>query len=95
MNVTKDTINHVAQLARLDFTEKEKKELVFNMEKIISYFDKLDELDTLYVKATEHVVLLNNVFREDKVENSFEREEVLKNTPEKENGCFKVPKILE
>lgn len=95
MKVTKDTINHVAELARLDFTENEKDELARDMGKKALCFDKLDQLDTLYVKATEHVVPLKNVFREDEVKNSFKREQVLKNAPEKENGCFKVPKILE
>ena len=52
-------------------------------------------MDTSYVKATEHVIPLKNVFREDEVESSFNREEMLKNAPEKEGGCFKVPKILE
>jgi aspartyl-tRNA(Asn)/glutamyl-tRNA(Gln) amidotransferase subunit C len=95
LKLTKDAIEHIAELARLDFIENEKEELAFEMEKIISHFDKLDEVDTSYVKATEHVIPLKNVFREDEVESSFNREEMLKNAPEKEGGCFKVPKILE
>jgi aspartyl-tRNA(Asn)/glutamyl-tRNA(Gln) amidotransferase subunit C len=95
LKLTKDTIEHIAELARLDLTDNEKEELVFEMEKVISHFDKLGELDTLYVKATEHIIPLKNVFREDEVENSFNREKMLKNTSKKEDGCFKVPKILE
>ena len=52
LKFTKGTIEHIAELARLEFTEKEKEELALYMEKIISHFDKLDELDTSYVKAT-------------------------------------------
>ncbi|MDQ2085947.1 Asp-tRNA(Asn)/Glu-tRNA(Gln) amidotransferase subunit GatC [Herbivorax sp. ANBcel31] len=95
MKVTKDTIEHVANLARLNFTDKEKEELILDMEKIISYVDKLDELETSYVEATQHVIQLKNVFREDKVEDYFKREKILKNAPEKKDGCFKVPKIVE
>jgi aspartyl-tRNA(Asn)/glutamyl-tRNA(Gln) amidotransferase subunit C len=95
LKFTKGTIEHIAELARLEFTEEEKEELALYMEKIISHLDKLDELDTSYVKATEHIIPLNNVFREDEVENSFDRDEMLKNAPEKGSGCFKVPKILE
>lgn len=95
MKLSKETIDHIAELARLDFTEEEKEELVLDMEKVISYLDKLDELDTSYVKVTEHIIPLKNVFREDEVESSFDREEMLKNAPKEEAGYFKVPKILE
>jgi len=95
MKVTKATIEHVANLARLNLTQDEMDRLTSEMENIISYVDKLNELDTSGVKPMEHVIPIKNVFREDRVEKSYDREKVLSNAPSRENGCFKVPKIVE
>ena len=88
-------MNHVANLARLELIEEEKERFILDMEKIISYFDKLSNLDTSEIKPTEHVIPITNVFRDDKVCNSYDREMMLMNAPSKEKGCFKVPKIME
>lgn len=95
MKITKETIEHVANLARLNLNEEEKSMLTLDMEQIISYVDKLNELDTSEVKPTDHVIPISNVFREDKSEPSYPREKVLANAPSSEDGCFKVPKIVE
>lgn len=95
MKVTKETIEHVAKLARLNITEHEKEKLTYEMENIISYVDKLNELDTTGVKPMEHVIPMKNVFRDDNVEKSYDREKILSNAPSKEDGCFKVPKVVE
>ena len=95
MKITKETIEHVANLARLNFTEEEKSTLALDIEQILSYVDKLNELDTSNVKSTAHVMPVDNVFREDKVEPSYSREKILANAPSSEKGCFKVPKIME
>lgn len=95
MKVTRQTIEHVANLARLNLTENEKDSLTSEMEEIISWVDKLNELDTSGVKPMEHVIPMKNVFREDKVEQSLERDKILANAPVAEDGCFKVPKVVE
>lgn len=95
MKVTRETIEHVANLARLNLTEKEKVSLTTEMEEIISWVDKLNELDTTGVKPMEHVIPIRNVFREDIVEKSYDREKILANAPVSEDGCFKVPKVVE
>lgn len=95
MNITKETIEHVAGLARLNVTEAEKDRLAHEMEKIISWVDKLNELDTSGVKPMEHVIPLKNVLREDKVKGSYDRDIILANAPSREDGCFKVPKVVE
>ena len=95
MKVTRETIEHVADLARLNLTEIEKERLTSEMEKIISYVDKLNELDTFDVKPMEHVIPIRNVLREDKTEKSYDREKILANAPLSEDGCFKVPKVVE
>lgn len=95
MKVTKDTIEHVANLARLNLNEEEKEKLTLDMENIISYVDKLNQFDTSDVKPTDHVIPIKNVFREDKVDPSYPRDMMLANAPSEEDGCFKVPKIVE
>ncbi len=95
MNISKETIEHVAKLARLNLTEGEKEKLTEQMAEIISYVDKLNELDTANVQPTAHVMPLKNVFREDVVKDSYDREKILANAPSKEDGCFKVPKVVE
>jgi aspartyl-tRNA(Asn)/glutamyl-tRNA(Gln) amidotransferase subunit C len=65
------------------------------MGSIISYVDKLNELDTSGIHPTAHVMPINNVFREDEACCSYDREKVLANAPSQEDGCFKVPKVVE
>lgn len=95
MKVTRKTIEHVANLARLNLTEQQKEKLTIEMEDIISYVDKLNELDTSNIKPMEHVIPIKNVLREDRSEKSYDREKILANAPSSEDGCFKVPKIVE
>lgn len=95
MRVTRETIEHVANLARLNLTETEKEHLTSEMEKIITYMDKLNELDTAGIKPMEHVIPISNVLREDKAEKSYDRGKILANAPVSEDGCFKVPKVVE
>jgi len=95
VKISKDIIEHVANLARLNLTEEEKSALASDMEQIISYVDKLNELDTSNVEPTNHVIPITNVFREDKAEASYPREKILANAPSSQDGCFKVPKIVE
>lgn len=95
MKITMDTIEHIAELANLNLTEEDKTRLIFDLEQIISYMDKLNELDTSEVKPTEHVIGITNVFREDVAKPSYPREKMMENAPSKEGGFFKVPKVVE
>lgn len=95
MKVTRETIEYVAELARLNLTENEKEKLAEEMADIISYVDKLNELDTSNVPPTSHVKPVHNVFREDEARESYDREKILANAPSQEDGCFKVPKVVE
>ncbi|MCF6097119.1 Asp-tRNA(Asn)/Glu-tRNA(Gln) amidotransferase subunit GatC [Thermovorax subterraneus] len=95
MKITIETVEHVANLARLYLSEEEKAEMANTLSSILDYMDKLNELDTTDVPPTAHIIPLKNVFREDVVKESLPREEALKNAPEKERGFFKVPRIIE
>jgi len=91
---SKDTIEKVAKLALLDLTEEEKGIFSKQLEDIISYFKKLDNLDTSNVEPTTHAIDLKNVYREDMPTSSLSNEDALKNTEHKKDGYFKAPRIL-
>ncbi len=93
--ITKDTVQYVADLARLSFDEQNIEKFTKDMERIIGFADKLSELDTAGVDPTAHSVPVYNVFRSDKVEESFPRNDILKNAPEKDSEYFVVPKVVE
>lgn len=95
MKVTREVVEHVANLARLNLTKQEKEKLTLEMANIILYVDKLNELDTSNIEPKSHVIPIRNVFREDEVKESYDREKILANAPSKEEGCFKVPKVVE
>ncbi len=94
MKITKKDVEHVARLARIKLTEEEKKKFTKQLDQILKYMDKLNELDTSKVEPTSHVLPLKNVMRKDKVKPSLPRDEVLENVPDKARGHFKVPKII-
>jgi len=95
MAVTLKDVEHVARLARLEFSDEEKKTLMNQLNKILEYMEKLNELDTSNVEPLAHVIPLTNVFREDEVKPSLPVSEVLKNAPSKTEKFFKVPKVIE
>ncbi len=94
MKITKDEVTHVAKLARLDLDDETIEMYTGQLGKILEYIDTLKRVDTKGVQATSHAISLTNAFREDNVENYFDREAALFNAPGKEDGSFIVPKIV-
>ncbi len=95
MKITQKDVEYVSKLARLHISDKQKEKLTEDMAAIITFADKLSEIDTADIKPAAHAIPVNNVFREDTVRKSIDREALLSNAPEKEAGCFSVPKIVE
>lgn len=95
MSITKKDVLHVADLARLALTEDEIDLYTGQLQRILSYVEKLSELDTAGVTPTTTTVPPETAFREDMVTPSLERDDALRNAPLAEKGCFKVPKIIE
>lgn len=89
------SLEHLAQLARLDLGESERDLFAGQLKDILVYMEKLGELDTTDVEPTSHVISLGNVFREDFPEPSLDREEALGNAPDKTGRFYRVPKIIE
>jgi aspartyl-tRNA(Asn)/glutamyl-tRNA(Gln) amidotransferase subunit C len=95
MKIDRDTILRVAELARLDLTDDEKAEFSNQLSDIISYVEKINELDTESVEPTDHIVELTNVLRDDRVDKSIDRSKLEKIAPRFEEGLFVVPRIIE
>lgn len=85
----------MANLARLNLTEEEKERMTKDMASIIEFVDQMNTLDISNIEPTAHIIPINNVFRDDEVIPSMDREVLLSNAPNQEKGCFNVPKIVE
>lgn len=94
MSIDKKVVEHVALLARLQLSEEEKEQYTDQLNAILGYMEKLNKLDTTQVPPTAHVLPLKNVYREDIARPSMDREKVVANAPQEEDGQFKVPKIV-
>ncbi len=94
MKVTEDLIDHLAHLARLHFTEDEKAEIEHDLERMITFVEKLQEVDTTGIEPVTHMSDEFNVLREDEVAHTISREEALKNAPVTDGVYFKVPKVI-
>jgi aspartyl-tRNA(Asn)/glutamyl-tRNA(Gln) amidotransferase subunit C len=93
--ITEKDVRHVALLSRLDFSDEEIKRFTKDLDSILGYIDKLNELDTSAVEITSHALKMANVFRKDEIKTPPSADEMLKNAPEQEEQCFKVPKIIQ
>jgi aspartyl-tRNA(Asn)/glutamyl-tRNA(Gln) amidotransferase subunit C len=95
MAVTIKDVEHIAKLAKLKFNDAEKEKLQTELNSILGYIDKLNELDLENIEPLENVNDTENVFREDITGPSLSKEEALKNAPSKTDNFFKVPKVLD
>jgi aspartyl-tRNA(Asn)/glutamyl-tRNA(Gln) amidotransferase subunit C len=95
MALSRDEVRHVAELARLSFSEEEERRMAEEMSRILDYVDKLDELDTSGVPSMSHVLDVTNVFRADDVESRIDREQALEPAPEADGEYFQVPKVID
>lgn len=95
MSITIQDVEHVAKLARLRLSEQEKEQFTGQLNAILKYAEKLNELDTDDVQATSHVLTITNVMREDTIRQSIPVEVALRNAPDEEDGQFRVPAVIE
>ncbi|ATH85884.1 Asp-tRNA(Asn)/Glu-tRNA(Gln) amidotransferase subunit GatC [Brochothrix thermosphacta] len=93
--ISKAEVEKVASLARLEITEAEAEQYATQLEQIINMVEKLNELDTENIKPTTHAVPLTNVLREDVAAEGLDRNLVLKNVPDSQDGYIKVPSIMD
>ena len=94
--IDKTTVKHVAFLSRLELDNKELETYSSQLASILSYINKLNEIDTKDVTPTSHAVAgLKNVFRKDILKSSLGVNEVLTNAPSKEGDFFRVPQVID
>ncbi len=93
--IDKSQVEHIARLARLEVSDEEKELFGTQLTNILGHINKLDEIDTEGVEPTSHAQELTNVSREDKVKDSLSLDEALKNAPDRHDGFYRVPKIIE
>jgi aspartyl-tRNA(Asn)/glutamyl-tRNA(Gln) amidotransferase subunit C len=93
--LTEKEIEHIAKLARLDLTKKEKEKFALQLSSILDYVSELSKVDTKNVEPIANITGLFNIEREDEIKPSLPREELLKNAPKQKDGFLKVKEILE
>jgi aspartyl-tRNA(Asn)/glutamyl-tRNA(Gln) amidotransferase subunit C len=94
MQITNDTIKQLANLARLEFSEEELPQIRKDLEKMISFVEKLGEIDTTGVEPLLHMTTNTDMLREDELSGSISREEGLQNAGDKNQEYFFVPKVI-
>jgi aspartyl-tRNA(Asn)/glutamyl-tRNA(Gln) amidotransferase subunit C len=103
MRLTPEEVEHVALLGRIRLTEEERQRFTTQLNSILEYFEQLQQLDTTGVPPMSHAVPLGggpgkpmaNVFREDEASASLAPEEALRNAPDQDRDCFRVPRVIE
>lgn len=94
MEVTDELIDKLAHLARLNFKDEEKEKIKSDLQQMIHFIEKLEEVDTTGIEPLLFMTDEVNVLREDEVKGSVSREVALKNAPFKDEKFFKVPKVI-
>jgi len=93
--ITREEVLHVARLARLSLSGEESATMEEQLGKILEHIRQLDRLDTDDVVPTSHAVEMGTPLRDDEVSPFHDKEEILKNAPDREGDFFRVPRILE
>jgi len=95
LKITREGVDYVAHLARLNLREDEKDKFTTQLNDIFLYMEMLNKVDTSGVEAMTHAISLNNAFRDDVVKDSIGNERALANAPDEMGNCFRVPKVIE
>ena len=95
MSIKKDTIRYVADLARIGSSEQEEELFAEQLNHILAYVDQLNKLDTKGIEPMSHAVSMSNVLRDDILKDGLSNSDALNNAPEKEEGSFRVPKVID
>jgi len=95
LKITREGVDYVAHLARLNLREDEKDKFTTQLNDIFLYMEMLNKVDTSDVKPMTHAISLNNAFRDDVVKDSIGNEMALANAPDEMGDCFRVPKVIE
>ena len=95
MKLSSEEVEYVARLARLEISDKETAKFTAQLNDILGYIDKLNELNTEGVAPMSHAIAVTNAFREDKVVDSIGTDKSLANAPDARGEFFRVPKVID
>jgi aspartyl-tRNA(Asn)/glutamyl-tRNA(Gln) amidotransferase subunit C len=95
MRLTPEEVDHVALLARLKLAPEERERFTTQLNSILEHFEQLQQIDTTGVPPMSHAVPMSNVLREDEPAASLSPEEALRNAPDQDRDCFRVPRVIE
>ena len=94
MSLSRQDVERVALLARLELSHAEVEQMTLQLAAILDYVDQLGELDTERVEPMSHAVPLHSVFAPDQQRASLARDEALANAPKRDDACYRVPAVL-
>lgn len=94
MKITPQEVSRVADLARLHMSQEEIEAMARQLDDILTYVAKLNELDTEAIVPTTHAISIVNAFREDEMKPSLVREKALANAPQQNGESFVVPRVI-
>ncbi len=95
MKISEETVDHIAHLARLEFEGEKKTAIKADLERIVDFMDKLQEVDTANVEPLIYMTEEVNRLRDDEPKVTLTQEEALKNAPKKDSDYFRIPKVLD
>lgn len=95
MNITKEQLKHIANLANLSFSDEELDKYAIDLSDTLNFVNQLNEVNTDNVEITTSILGEYNIFREDEVKESFDRELLLQNAPDRQDGMFKIPRVID
>ncbi len=94
MKIDNETVDKISHLARLEYENEAKEEIIKDMNNMLSFVEKLNELDTSNIEPLIYMSEEVNVIREDEIEHDISQDEALKNAPQHDSDYFKVPKVI-
>ena len=95
MVISQQEVEYIAKLSKLELSNEKLEKMTSDLSSIVEFENSLAKINIDGVMPTAHILDIKNVFKEDKVENSYKREDILKNAPESQAGCISVPKVVE
>lgn len=95
MKIDSKTVDKLAELAKLEFDEASKEEIIKDLNRIVTFVEKLNEMDTSNVEPLVYLTEDTNVMRNDTVKQEITQQEALKNAPKRDSDYIKVPKVID
>ncbi len=95
MSISNEETLHIAKLSKLEFSDDKLDKMSKDLSEIVDFANALAGVDVDGIKPTAHILDIKNVFKKDVAQESYKREDILKNAPEAQGGCVSVPKVVE